>query len=170
MLMALGKPRKSDQIILSFDGCFLHFDFNGMSVAAPAEGTWLPQVRVNSTVIFNLARFPAQDDPLVISLEDGRICFGPTFSSACHIQVMWSSGIQLPINYNESMLLALKLKYSPSEIEQAGLKDLVAKAEKKCAACISSAASELLPFNVSKEALRKLVDQSIRDSGVLEAL
>jgi hypothetical protein len=80
---------------------------------------------------------------------------------------MWQAAIQLPLNYDTAMLLGLKLRYTPKEIEQSGLKETVANAEKNCMRHVSAAAAALALYHVKKEDIRALVDQSIRESGIL---
>jgi hypothetical protein len=167
LLLSVGKPRKAEQVVLSFDGNCLHFDLSGMTATAAAKGSWPCQVRVRATALLSLAKVPPAGDPLVLRVEDGRIHFGPTFSCACDLQSMWKAAIQLPLNYDAAMLLGLKLRYTPEQIEQSGLKETVANAEKNCMRHVSTAAVALAPYLVKQEDIRALVDQSLRESGLL---
>ena len=132
LLLTVGKPRKSEQVVLSFDGRCLHFDLSGVTATAPAEGSWPCQVRVRAGALLPLAKVPPAGDPLVVRVEDERIHFGPTFSCACCLQPIWRASIQFPLNDDADMLLGLKLRYTPEEIEHSGLKDSVANAERNC--------------------------------------
>lgn len=163
----VGQPRKTDQIILSFDGSFLHFDLVGMSTSMPAKGIWNCQVRAQPAFLLPLIREPLADDSTLIWAKDGRIYFGPSFSCPCEVQGQWQAVIQLPLNADDAVLLGVKLKYSAEEIEQSGLKDTVAKADQACGVRVAAAANALAQYGVSPDDIRSLVDQNIRESGLL---
>ena len=166
----IGQPRKTEQIVLSFDGKCLHFDLSGMSVAIPAEGQWNCQVRAKAAFIQPLIKVPLPDDPWLIHVENGNLYFGPSFSCPCEVQGEWKSIIQLPLNYDDATLLCLKLKYTHEEIEQSGLRDSVAKAEAACMEHVNEACAALAMYNVKKEDLRALVDKWLRETGLLNTV
>ena len=166
----VGQPRKTDQIILSFDGAFLHFDLVGMSTSMLAKGIWNCQIRAQPAFLLPLIREPLADDSLLIWAKDGRIYFGPSFSCLCEIQEQWQAVIQLPLNADDAVLLGVKLKYTAADIEHSGLKDTVAKADHTCCDRVSAAAIALAQYGVRTDDIRALVDQSIRESGILKKL
>jgi len=167
LLAKIGEPRKTEQVILSFDGTSLYFDLCGISVPARAEGQWPCQARIHAGVLLALAKVPPADDPLILRAESGNLHIGRTFSCDCELQEQWQASIQLPMNYDDSMLLALKLKYTPTEIEQSGLKDSVARAEAACIQIVDRAVAELAPYKIKRKDVRALIDKSLRDNGIV---
>ena len=170
LIQTVGRPRRTDQIILSFDGTGLHFDLCGMSTSIPATGIWDCQVRAKPAFVNPLIQVPLEEDLWLIHVQDNRLFFGPSFSCPCEIQPPWLASIQLPLDGDDDMLLAVKLKYSAQEIEASGLKYSVAKADGICMDHIQTAINGLSKYGLKAEDVRTLVDQRIRSSDVMKTL
>ena len=170
LIHAIGQPRMTDQVIFSFDGACLHFDLCGMSTSVPAHGQWDCQVRAKPAFLLPLIEVPLEDDTWLIWVKDQRLYFGPSFSCQCELQDPWRATIQLPLNNDDDMLLALRLKYSAQEIEQSGLKHSVSKVEEACVKKVNAAVNALASHEVRAEEIRALVDKHIRASGILKKL
>ena len=170
LIHVVGQPRKTDQIVFSFDGACLHFDLCGMSTSVPAQGQWECQVRAKPAFLLPLIEVPLKDDTWLIWVKDGRLYFGSSFSCPCELQDPWQATIQLPLDNDDDMLLALGLKYSAQEIERSGLKHSVAKVEDLCMRGVHTAANALARYEVKAEDIRALVDKRIRASGILDKI
>lgn len=170
LIQNVGRPRHTDQIILSFDGTCLHFDLCGMSTSIPATGIWDCQVRAKPAFVNPLLQVPLENDLWMIQVKGNQLFFGPSFSCPCETQPPWQATIQLPLDGNDAMLLAVKLKYSPKDIEASGLKYSVAKADGICTKRIQSAINALSEYGLQAEDVRTLVDQRIRSSDAMKII
>ena len=159
------KPLKMEQAVLSFDGSLLYVDMSGVSIKAPAQGSWNGQVRVTTGLLVSIAKIPPPDDPITFRVEDGRIFVGNS-SCPCEWQASWQSLIQLPLDADTPLLLALKLRYTADQIRASGLKAVVDKAEEKCNRNVNTAIKVLAKYGVKPADLRALVDQALRESGL----
>ena len=170
MIHKVGQPRRTDQIIFSFDGGYLHFDMPGMTTAGPAQGVWDCQVRAKPAFVHPLIQVPLAGDSWIICIKEGRLYFGPSFSCPCDLQDPWRANIQLPLDSSDDMLLALSLKYTAQEIEQSGLRHSVAKIEELCMRNVYAAAQNLTAYGVKAEEIRPLINQHLRSSGILDKI
>lgn len=170
LIKNVGQPRPTDQLIFSFDGERLHFDLCGMSTSIPATGIWDCQVRAKPAFLNPLIQVPFDEDSWMIHAEYGYLHFGASFHCPCEIQPPWQATIQLPLDGNDAMLLAVKLKYSAQDIEASGLKYSVAKADGIITKRIQSAINALSEYGLQAEDVRTLVDQRIRSSDAMKII
>lgn len=170
MIQNVGQPRRTDQVIFSFDGAYLHFDLPGMTTAIPAQGVWDCQIRAQPAFVLPLIQVPLADDSWILWAKEGRLYFGPSFSCPCDLQDPWRANIQLPLDNGDDMLLALSLKYSAQEIELSGLKHSVAKVDNLCMRNVHAAAQNLTAYGVTAEEIRSLINQHLRSSGILDKI
>lgn len=170
LIWTVGQPRKTDQIILSYDGAYLHFDLCGMSTSVQAQGEWDCQIRAKPAFLLPLIHVPLQDEAWLIWAKDNRLHFGRSFSCPCFIQDPWQASIQLPLDNDDDMLLALGLKYSAQEIERSGLKHSVAKVEDLYASKVQAAAQSLARYGVKAEDIRAFVNKRLQAKGILDKI
>jgi len=170
LIQNVGQPRRTDQVLISFDGDRLHFDLCGMSTTIPASGIFDIQVRAKPAFLNPLIQVPLEDDLWVINVECNRLFFGHSFSCPCDVQDPMQSPIRLTLDTDDDTLLAVKLKYSENDIEYSGLKHSVAKADEACMKSVNNATHQLLHYGVRDEDVRELVDQRIRTSEVMKII
>ncbi|MCE9616519.1 MAG: hypothetical protein K8T26_19770 [Lentisphaerae bacterium] len=167
VLVKTAKPRKVEQAILLFDGRCLHIEVSGVTATCAADGEWPGQARVAVGYILGLAKLPPKEDPINFRVEGTRLHFGATFSCTCVWQAPWLASVQLPVNCDEGMLLALKRRYTDKQIEESGLARAVAGAEASRERHIAKALKSLGRYHVKAEDLRALIDQSLSEDGTL---
>lgn len=170
LILTLATPARGEQAVLSFDESCLHVELAGVTVTAPATGVWSGQARVAAHAILALARMPPHADPLRLRVQGGMLHVGGVLSVSCYWQPAWSASIQLPMNADMAMLLALRLKYSPEQIEASGLKLAVADADAVCTQRAANASLVLREYGVTAKDVRALVDHILRARGVLDTV
>ena len=161
----IARPKKTEQVLLSFDGELLHMDMSRARVKVPAHGSWAGQVRVAVLFLVSIVKFPPSGDPIILRVEDGRLLVGTT-SYPCEWQATAKSLIQLPIDVNTPLLLALKLRYTADQIRTSGLKAVVDEAEEKCNRNVNTAMKALAKYGIKPADLRALIDKALRESGL----
>ena len=165
LLLRALRPLSGVEAILSFDGECLHIDLSGATITVPARGRWPGQVRVPASWLTVVAKMPPPGDPLELIVRENSLHLS-TLSVACQQQAAWASPIQIPVNADDTVLLAIRLRYSSADIEAAGLRSAVAKAEASRDRAVATAAKALARYGVKDADVSALVDQAIRESGL----
>lgn len=161
----IARPKKTEQVVLSFDGELLNMDMSRARIKVPARGSWDRHVRVTALLLVSIVKLPPPGDPITLRVENGRLLVGTT-SCPCEWQAPVKSLIQLPLYADTPMLLALKLRYTTDQIRTSGLQKAVDEAEEKCNRDIDFAVKGLAKYGIKPTDLRSLVDQALRESGL----
>jgi hypothetical protein len=158
-------PRLIDkaEAILSLEDGTLIISVPGLEVRAGATGDLTGRVRVLAPFLLMLAKVPPSGDPVVFEIKDGRLKVGSSTTS-CKWEDDAGTRIRLPLNAPFSMILSVAYHYTPGDIEQAGLKDMVAETEKRRDALIGQALGALGEFGITRAELRALVDAKMKQT------
>ncbi len=153
---------RRQEVILSYDEANLHVDVAGATIAVPAVGTWPGQARVPAAMLQMFRRVPPPGDPFTFTIRGDHIHVG-SMSFTCAWQGPWSSLIQLPVNYDRRMLVAIGLKYTAEQIRESGLERLVGEARSRFCAHIERAAKPLEQYGITDDDLMEYVTTRIRE-------
>ena len=160
LLKKLCKPERDEEAIISYDDQCLHIDLGGMTVTIPAIGEWPGQARIPGTFILTLAKVPPTADPVLVSVDNGRFHFGST-SIGCVWQPPWSAMIELPMNPNYNMILALRSKYTEEEIQASGWSERMKTVEAYLDHVCETIAKRLSGFGVRPDDVRRMIEECV---------
>jgi hypothetical protein len=159
----MARTANKAEAVLCLKGDALTISLPGMEVGAAASGDLTGRVRVPVTFFLMLAKVPPSGDPILFEVSGGRLKVGSS-TTACTCEAETGARIRLPLNPPFPMVLSVAYHYTPSDIEQAGLKETVADAEKRRDILIGNALVALADFGVTREELRALVDAKMKQT------
>ena len=162
MITRLSHLIASNTAVFRFSEGELKIELPEMSLGVPAKGRWDGQARVDISFLRALAGTPPVKDPVVFRVSSDRLRMD-TLSVGCIWEVAAPNPVWLPLNRSFGAVLRLNYQYTPSEIERAGLADVVAKAVEKRNKRVESAYHALRDFGVTLDELRALVDAKMGD-------
>lgn len=157
----LQKASSKAKAVLHFEDGALHFELPGMSVGVSAAGEWSGRAQVPAAFLQMLTRVPPDTDPVSFVVAEGKLRVNSSVIS-CTWTPDSGSRIELPLNPPFKMVLSAAYHYTPDDIEQAGLKDVIADAEKRRDALIGQALAALNEFGFTRAEIRALVDAKMR--------
>lgn len=161
ILAKIVNGRRASNAVLSWSDGMLVIDLPGGSTKLPAAGTWPGTVRVGGEFILVLAKVPPMDDPVTVSVRDGRLRIEDS-SSPCVLDEVKRSIIDVPLNAPLHAVLNVGRVHSADEIARSGLTPLVDKSAERRDALIARAAKVLQPLMVEVEDVLRLADECIR--------
>lgn len=165
----LRKAAQSEEAILSLSDGSLVISMAGMEMSAQADGMWEGQARVSGRVLTAVAKMPPSADPVHIVIEGSTIRIGPL-----GYPVVWQGWapavIRLPMNPTLDLILAVGRRYSPEEIERAGLSKLVEDSRRKRDDLIARVVEVLKPLRIERKDILTWLEEHLRTHVDLDAM
>ncbi|MCX8156274.1 MAG: hypothetical protein N3J91_07505 [Verrucomicrobiae bacterium] len=111
-----------DEVVISFDGAYLHLDLGGATTLVPAKGYIDGQFRMLADLFFYWLKAPPRGDPILFEFEENRLISGRQ-CTRIRRQPPWSKVIDIPINFSKLELALLYIyKYEhEQDLVEAGL-------------------------------------------------
>jgi len=160
--LRIGGRARDAEIVVSFDGDCLTLDGQGIQLRIPAIGRWSGMARVPARPLDALVRVPPAGEHIVLRFVDDRCYFG-SFSVRGSWQDIGPALIDVPLNADLPMILALRFQYNEVELKGSGLADRVDNAWKLAEALILKAVPPLTQLGLDAEDLRQLVREKLRN-------
>ncbi len=152
----------------SFVHNHLRIELDGEGAEAYAEGSWSGIAAVVGRDIVLLGKSIPKDavrnfpiDMIPVRINENRLCIAND-----SLPLLWydekGDKIHLPLNPELSEVLALRLKYTDSDIIKSDLDFILRASEQRRDLIINRALRLLRPFDVKREDLESVIKQSIK--------
>jgi hypothetical protein len=152
------KPTETGDGLITMEEGQLVVSVVSIRVRFPAEGAWPGTVRVAGRFIAGVSRMPPLDNPMAITVRDGRLAIG-NLSTSCTVQQESPAQMLLPLNATDFIeLLHLAAEYPADQIEAAGLTGRVREAQARADRLIQQAAVILSPLGITEAEIAALVN------------
>lgn len=149
------------EAVVRFSGDDLHVSCGGAQFSTPARGRWPGEVRVSSSLWVALAKVPPTQDPLLISVRDGRLRVGSS-SAPCRWQKDGLARVDVPLRATLLDILRVGAQHDADTLRQSGVDRVVAQARADADRRLQEAARKLAPLGIGLSQLNALLDLRIR--------
>ena len=147
---------------LTFDESSLIFSLGGFHFAVPATGYWSGEVLVAANFLKQLGQGPLlTDHEIRVSTDGVELTIGMMFVG-CEWHGLEYPRLELPLDARLCDVLALRWKYSETDIARSGLSDRFCKAEADCTQLIDKTVEPLRPLGVSRRMIQNMVDSALK--------
>jgi len=119
---------KRAEAVLAFGDGRLTIALPGMRTAIPADGKWVPSVRVPARILLDFGRRLPKEDPFLLKVEEDHLVLGG-HAIPCQRDHPELRLVRLPLNASPADILRVASTYTPEEIERSGLSPLVRQAQ-----------------------------------------
>lgn len=153
---------KRAEAALTFGDGHLTIALPGMRTAVPADGTWVPRVRVPARILLDLGRHLPEEDPLLLKVQEDHLVLGG-HAIPCQRDHPELRLVRLPLNASPADILRVAATHTPEEIEQSGLTRLVRRTQERRHRLVARAGVLLAPLGISADDLNQLVDKCLRE-------
>ena len=154
--------RATDGAVLGYDGACLTVEAYDQMFMARATGSFPGNAYVNASLVAALVRALPAGDPLVVRCDVARLTVG-SMSVGCDWRPMSDVLVRAPTARDWLVSLALPYMMPRARIAAGGLMKEVEAAERKLAQLVARTARSLAPFGVTRDDLRRLVEQRLRE-------
>jgi hypothetical protein len=81
-IASLKRMSKSGRLKLSLVNGELLVSMPSVNIGVTAHGSWPSEVSVESSIVWKLAAFPPDTDPIIVTFANGRVKIGPSVAMA----------------------------------------------------------------------------------------
>ncbi|MDR7555377.1 MAG: hypothetical protein QN157_07185 [Armatimonadota bacterium] len=153
-------PQRRADAVLTFADRHLTITLPGMSAAVPADGTWVPHVRVQGRILLGFARDLPDEDPLLLKVQEGHLVLGG-HAIPCRTDHPEFRLVSLPQNATLIDILRVAATHSAEDIARSGLTRLVSQAQARRRRLVARAATLLERLRITADDLDQLVEECL---------
>lgn len=157
----LLRVSQQGEAVVRFSGGKLHVSCGGAQFSTPATGRWPGEARVSASLWVALAKVPPTQDPLSMTVRDGRLRVG-TSSAPCRWQKEGLARVEVPVGATLLDILRLGAQHDPETLRQSGVAQTVAQARADADRKLAQAARTLTPLGIGLVQLHAMLDLQIR--------
>jgi hypothetical protein len=157
----LLRVSQQGEAVVRYSAGELHVSCGGAQFSTPAGGRWPGEARVSASLWVALAKVPPTQDPLSMSVRDGRLRVGSS-SAPCRWQKDGLARVEVPLGATLLDILRLGAQHDLDTLRQSGVDRVVTQARADADRRLQEAARKLAPLGIGLSQLNALLDLRIR--------